>query len=189
MPETRIEKGVFVLGVIAIAALGFLVVRLWHHTRDAAAASSTTSLVQPARTTPGTQTVTSRRATTRTGPADRTKAKRSAKTHSSETRPPKTRPATTRTSTIPSTAGVVSLLLTARADTWLEIRSGSSTGPVLYNGTLPAASTKAFRARLLWARFGAAANLSARLNGKSFRLPSGTYDATFDDRGLRQTGA
>lgn len=46
-----------------------------------------------------------------------------------------------------------------------------------------------FRARVLWARFGAAANLSARLNGEPVRLPSGTYDATFDRHGIRQAGA
>jgi RodZ C-terminal domain len=83
----------------------------------------------------------------------------------------------------------VSLLVTAKTDTWLEIRSGSSTGPVLYSGTLAAASTKTFRARTLWARFGAAGNLSTRLEGKPIRLPSGTYDATFDNHGFRPAGA
>jgi len=44
VPETRVERGVFVLGVLAIAALGFLVAHLWHHTHGVAAAPGTTSL-------------------------------------------------------------------------------------------------------------------------------------------------
>jgi hypothetical protein len=96
-----------------------------------------------------------------------------------------TRPATTST----FTPDVVSLLVRARTDTWLEIRSGSPTGSLLYSGTLSATSTRTFRARALWARFGAAGNLLVRLDGKPINLPSGTYDAAFNSHGFRRIGA
>jgi hypothetical protein len=164
-----------VLGILATAALGFLVAHLWHHTHAAAAASSATSLTPTAPTAPGTRQPTSSATTTHTDSTTRTQT----------TTPAHSQPATSQA----TPAGVVSLLLTARADTWLEIRSGSSTGSLLYSGTLPTASSKTFRAKGLWARFGAAGNLLARVDGKLIRLPSGTYDATFDGHGFRRTGA
>jgi hypothetical protein len=175
VPETRIEKGFFALGVLAIAALGFLVAHLWHHTRPVAAPPSTTTLSAPATTIATTQTVTSSTNTTATRSAVGTRT-----TTSADTR------AATTTAAI---AHSVSLLVTARTSTWLEIRSGSATGSLLFSGTLPAASSKTFRAKALWARFGAAGNLSARLDGKPLRLPAGTYDAMFDGHGFRPLGA
>ena len=83
----------------------------------------------------------------------------------------------------------MTLLLKAKSDTWLEIRTTSATGPVLYSGTLVAGATKHFHARSFWARFGAAGNVFARLEGRVIRLPSGTYSATFDAHGFRPTGA
>lgn len=83
------------------------------------------------------------------------------------------------------TAGGVSLRLTATADTWFEIRSGSADGDVLYSGILPQGSTKRFRSTQLWASFGAASNLTARLNGKPLHLPPGTYSALVGARGVK----
>jgi hypothetical protein len=40
----------------------------------------------------------------------------------------------------------------------------------------------------LWASFGAASNLTARLNGKPLHLPPGTYSALVGARGLRPVG-
>jgi Domain of unknown function (DUF4115) len=159
MPETRVERAVFVLGLAAIAALGFLVAHLWHNRQAVQAASATTSVAAPQRAT------TEMIATT---------------TKTEATRETRTTPA--------SAAGLVSLRLTARSGTWLEVRSSTATGSVLYAGTLPAGSSKAFHARALWARFGAAGNLSARLGGKPLLLPSGTYTAMFDKHGWRRLG-
>lgn len=173
MPETRIEKAVFVLGMLAIAGLGFLVVHLWHHTHGATAP-------RPATSSPATTATTPQQANTVVTTTDIRSTSPARTETTNHTRPPKT------TTTV---AGVVALLVTAKTDTWLEIRSGSATGPLLYSGTLAAASAKTFRARTLWARFGAAGNLSARLNGKSIALPAGTYSAIFDGHGFRQIGA
>lgn len=167
MPETRLERGVFILGVLAIAALGFLVVHLWHNSHRAVQAPATTTL----STSPATRPAVSTARTATTSPT----------THARAT----TSVVTGRTATSPA-ARVVSLALTARVDTWLEVRSASANGSVLYSGTLAAPSTKTFHARTLWVRFGAAGNLSALLDGKPVHLPSGTYDATFDGgRGFR----
>jgi hypothetical protein len=172
MPETRIERGLFVLGLLAIAALGFLVVHLWHHRQAAVAAAQPTSVSGSPRT--------SRVASTTRATRPATTSRRTESTKPKTTRVAKTTPE-------PS-AGTVALRVTARSSTWLEVRSNSATGTVLYAGTLTTGSSKAFRARALWARFGAAGNLSARLDGKTFPLPSGTYDAAFDRHGFRRVG-
>lgn len=174
MPETRIERAVFVLGVVAIAALGLLVARLWHHTHSVAAAS-TTSLSPPAPTTSEARQAQTSPATTETRSTERART----------TTPASTRPLTSTT----ATAGQVALLLTAKTNTWLEIRDSTSTGSLLYSGTLAAGSTKQFHGRSFWARFGAAGNVFVRLGGKVIRMPSGTYDATFGSHGFRRTGA
>jgi hypothetical protein len=79
----------------------------------------------------------------------------------------------------------VRLTLSATLDAWVEIRSGSADGNVLYSGILPQGSAKRFRSTRLWASFGAASNLTARLNGKPLHLPPGTYSALVGARGLR----
>lgn len=163
------------VGILAIAALGFLVAHLWHHTHGVVASPGTTALSAPPRTTTGARAPAASTAAT-------TPTRATTVTHTQKTTATRAMTTTTRA------VGHVSLLLTARADTWLEVRSGSSTGSVLYSGTLAAGSTKSFRARSVWARFGAAGSLSARLDRKELRLPSGTYDATFDARGFRRLG-
>ena len=82
-------------------------------------------------------------------------------------------------------ASGVRLTLSANADTWVEIRSGSDNGHVLYSGILPQGSAKRFRSPHLWASFGSAANLTGRLNGKPLHLPPGTYSALVGARGLK----
>ena len=177
MPETRVERGLFVLGVLAIAALGFLVAHLWHHTHGVAAAPGTTSLSTLPATSSGTGS-----AATKTGVTTTTRSTRS------PTSTEATTAATGPTTAAPAT-GAVLLRLTAKVETWIEVRSGSATGAVLYTGMLPAGSSKAFRSRSVWARFGSGGNLSARLDGKAIHLPSGTYDALFDGHGFRRLGA
>jgi hypothetical protein len=83
------------------------------------------------------------------------------------------------------TATDVRLTLSAIADTWLEIRSGSARGDVLYSGILPQGSKRRFRSTHFWASFGAAANLTARLNGEPLQLPTGTYTALVSARGVK----
>jgi hypothetical protein len=170
MPETRVERGLFVLGLVAIAALGFAIAHLWHHARVAAPAPQTAAISTQAGTTAQTATESARTGVTATTRSSRTTGSTTA----------------TRSTATASPTGPVSLVLTARVETWIEVRSLSATGQVLYAGMLPAGSSKAFRSRSLWARFGSGGNLSARLDGKALHLPSGTYDATFDVHGFRQ---
>lgn len=83
----------------------------------------------------------------------------------------------------------ISLQLTAtRGDSWLEVRSGSATGRVLFAKTLPAGQTQTFRGRRFWVRFGAASNVDARLGSKTLRLPVGTYSTVVTRGGLGPLG-
>jgi hypothetical protein len=66
----------------------------------------------------------------------------------------------------------------ATKDSWLELRRGTATGPVLYSGVLPAGHDLNVKARRVWARFGAAANLQVTVNGSRVPL-QGTLEQTF----------
>jgi len=74
------------------------------------------------------------------------------------------------------------------AATWLEVRDGSSTGEVLYSGTLEPGASQEFTSTRLWARLGGAANVDVTLNGKPVPMPAGTYDAVFDSSGFHRPG-
>ncbi len=65
-----------------------------------------------------------------------------------------------------------------RNGSWLEVRRGSSSGTVLYSGVLVPGTQLHFRAPRVWARLGAAGNLSIVANGRPVSL-RGTYDKVF----------
>jgi hypothetical protein len=163
MPETRAEWIFFVIGAFAIAALVALIALEKTDrfgTRHMTAAATTEAIApEQAATTTTPETTTA----------------------------PDTARGETTAAPEPGrvTAGGVSLRLTATADTWFEIRSGSADGDVLYSGILSQGSTKRFRSTQLWASFGAASNLTARLNGKPLRLLPGTYIALVGAGGLQ----
>ena len=71
-----------------------------------------------------------------------------------------------------------------RQGSWLQVRSGSATGPVVHEGVIAEGSTRRFRGTRLWVRFGAAANLAVAVNGKPVPL-FGTVDVTFAAPGAR----
>jgi hypothetical protein len=153
MPETRLERAIFVLGLVAIAALAFAVVRLRHHAVGPAAGVST----------------------------------RTVRAGATATKPFTTVPASTTAPAHTTAKTAVDLVLTASgAGSWLEVRAGSATGAVLYAGTLSSGAAEAFRRPTIWVRFGAARNVSARLNGQPVPLPGGTYDAVFNANGFRK---
>jgi hypothetical protein len=154
MPDTRVERIIFGIGALAIAALVALIVL---QTTDRFDTRDTRAAAQPVTTAAAT-----------TGAASQA--------------PP---PATTTPPEPPRIASGVRLTLSATLDAWVEIRSGSADGNVLYSGILPQGSAKRFRSTRLWASFGAASNLTARLNGKPLHLPPGTYSALVGARGLR----
>lgn len=67
---------------------------------------------------------------------------------------------------------------THRRSSWLEVRRGSATGPVLFTGELAPGRTLHLVGTRLWSRFGAAGNLTITANGRPVRLV-GTYEHVF----------
>jgi hypothetical protein len=90
----------------------------------------------------------------------------------------------TSATTSTASAGTNQLRFIARDDTWVSVRRGSSSGAVLFEGTMLANETKTFTGEAFRVRFGAAANVIARLNGQPLSLPGGTYSATITQAGL-----
>ena len=158
MPETRVERIIFGLGVVAIAALVALIV-LERTDRFAMRDTHAAIPMTPAGTTRVESTTES-----------------------------ETMAEPTATSEPPRTASGVTLKLKAIADTWVEIRADSPDGDVLYSGILPQGNAKRFRSSRVWASFGAASNVSARLNGNPLQLLPGTYSALITTRGLHTAG-
>ena len=165
MPETSGDRIMFAIGALAIAALAALIVLQTATDRFDARDTS----VDAAHTR-----ATATEATASTSPTESTA--------------PQTTTAPEPTTTGKAAAGatrLAKLTLTAIGDTWVEVRSGSANGEVLYSGILPQGTEKRFRDAHLWASFGAAANLTARLNGKPLNLPPGTYSARVGESGLK----
>jgi hypothetical protein len=158
MPETRTERLIFLLGLIAAGVLVALIVT---RPRDSGTAGSPRLDTQAPAVTTTSTTTTGQTVTTAT-----------------------TAPATTTTA-----AGPVSLRLAAKADTWLDVRRSSPTGELLYQGTLAGGDSRTFTGSRFRVRFGAAANVSATLNGKPLPLPGGTYSVTIGSAGLGKRSA
>lgn len=166
MPETRGEWIIFWIGILAIGALVALIVL-----------QKKTGLFETRHAPGGAPLVTTVAASTDAA--------------GSTSPPGTTSPSEGETTTAPKPAAAataVRLKLSPTFDTWVEVRSGSAGGNVLYSGILTQGSVKRFRDKRLWVRFGAAANLTARLNGRSLDLPPGTYEAIVRARGLKPLG-
>ncbi|HEU5362728.1 MAG TPA: DUF4115 domain-containing protein [Gaiellaceae bacterium] len=159
MPEARWEWILFSLGVVITGALLALIVldrgRRAPESRPVALTQRPTTVAAPPATTVRATTTT-----TATAPAT-----------------------TTQKQAAPAPGQAVRLRLTARADTWLSVRPVPG-GRVLYQGTLPAGASRTFSGDRFEVRFGAAANVSATLNGKPLALPGGTYSVTVGESGL-----
>jgi Domain of unknown function (DUF4115) len=168
VPETRGERIIFAIGALAIATLVALIVLETatdrFKTRDTGAVAGQMTVAATTEAAASPSTASSTAPETTTAPQATT----------GETAAAPGRIATD-----------VRLTLSAIADTWVEIRSGSAGGDVLYSGILPQGTAKHFRSTHLWASFGAAANLTARLNGKPLHLLPGTYSALVGARGLK----
>jgi hypothetical protein len=160
MPETRIERFIFGAGALAIAVLVTLIVL---ETTDRFGTNQTHAATRRAATPAATNT------------AATTTASETIVESTAAPEPPR------------SPSGIT-LRLKASADTWVEIRAGSADGDVLYSGILPQGNAKRFRTSKVWASFGAASNLTARLNGNRLQLPPGTYSALISTSGLRPLG-
>jgi Domain of unknown function (DUF4115) len=69
------------------------------------------------------------------------------------------------------------------AGSWLEVRSGSAHGRVLFAGVITHGKHKRFQAHRLWVMFGAATNLVIRVNGERKPL-QGTVEGLVTSHGL-----
>jgi cytoskeletal protein RodZ len=71
-------------------------------------------------------------------------------------------------------ARVARLEVTATLDSsWLQVHRGSVTGPLVFQGTLEKGQRHVFAARRLWISFSRPEVLSAKLNGRVVRIPTG----------------
>jgi hypothetical protein len=165
MPETKGERIIFAIGAFAIAALVALIVLEMTDrfaTRDTSVGAAQVTVAATTEAAASTSPTISTASQTATAPE-----------------------ATTGETAAAAPPRIARLTLSAIADTWVEVRSGSAGGDVLYSGILPQGTLKHFRSTHLWASFGATANLTARLNGKRLHLPPGTYSALVGARGLK----
>jgi hypothetical protein len=80
--------------------------------------------------------------------------------------------------TVPALGNVRVAISVKGRTSWLEMRRGSATGTVLFTGELAAGRTLHLAGKRLWARFGAAGNLTITANGRPVRLV-GTYEHVF----------
>jgi hypothetical protein len=78
----------------------------------------------------------------------------------------------------PSTKATVRVVITAKQTSWFEIRDRSATGRVRYSGELAAGRQLHLSGTRLWARFGAAGNLTITANGRPVTL-LGTFEHVF----------
>ena len=101
-------------------------------------------------------------------------------------RPPSTNPS--RSPTPPPVVHMVTLEVSApRGDSWVVVRSGSSHGPILFEGTLEKGRTLSLERRRLWLRLGAATNLDVLVNGSPPPVELyGTLDAIVSAAGFRK---
>jgi cytoskeletal protein RodZ len=169
MPETLGERLVFLAGVLLI---GFLIAAIVFRpkTSDPAAA-------------PRADTVRGRtlaRTTTRPAPPVVT----TASVPTTAAAAPTTSTETAGTTTTTAASNRIELRVAARDDTWLSIRRGSATGDILFEGTLAKGDSRRYTASRFYVRFGAAANVSASVDGKPLNLPGGTYSVTISRGGL-----
>jgi Domain of unknown function (DUF4115) len=164
VPETRVERVIFGLGIAAVAGIAVLI----------AFARSGGSATNPAMTA------------TTARPAQAAHAPAAATTNASDG--PRTQTgAQARPELAPS--GVRLRLSAARAESWVEIRSGSAQGEVLFVGIMEEGSVRFFRAPRIYARFGRAGGLDVRLNDTALRLPPGTYSALITRQGVESVSA
>ena len=80
----------------------------------------------------------------------------------------------TTTAVGPSARSVNLSVRAVDGGSWMEVRSGSVTGKLLYSGTLEAGQQKTFQGRGLQLALAKPDNVAVRLNGNRVELPAGT---------------
>jgi cytoskeleton protein RodZ len=81
---------------------------------------------------------------------------------------------TTQKQTRPARPALARLeIIAARDSSWLQVHRGSATGPIVYQGTLEKGERQTFVGRRLWVDVARPEVVTAKLNGRVRRLPSG----------------
>jgi Domain of unknown function (DUF4115) len=78
----------------------------------------------------------------------------------------------------PNTDQMTLTLTAKRGACWVEVRSGSATGRLLYSGLLASGRSLRFNRPKLWLRLGAASNVDVIVNGRPSSVPPGTVELT-----------
>lgn len=97
----------------------------------------------------------------------------------------------TSVETTPTEAGTAQslarfVLTAARGDCWVQVRAGSASGRLLFEGTLEQGQAKRFTRKKLWLEVGAASNLNVRLNGRRVQnFPQGPAIVVVTAKGVR----
>jgi hypothetical protein len=71
----------------------------------------------------------------------------------------------------------------------MEVRAGSSTGRLVYVGTLTKGKSLRATAAKLWMRLGRPQNVDLEVNGKASPIPTGTFDVLVTPRNVRPASA
>ncbi len=78
------------------------------------------------------------------------------------------------TQSAPARGRAVLVVRASNGSSWMEVRSDSASGRLLYSGTLEQGQSKRFEARRLQLALAKPANVFVRLNGNHTELPDGT---------------
>ena len=139
-----VERNAVVLALVGIAIVTGIVIGAWRFVPH----RSDTPTVQPAQTQPTTST---RSAASRTASAAAAASARAGR----------------------GTISPVSLVLRAKANTWVEVHDTSAAGRLIFQGTIERGESQKFTARRLWLNVGSPVKLSATVNGHAVTLPGG----------------
>lgn len=104
--------------------------------------------------------------------------------HHARSRPAATQAATTAAEPVATPKLVHVRLTAARNDSWVEVRAGSATGRVLFDGVVRQGTSISVRGRSLWARFGAIGNFDVSIDGRTVHPAlNGTVDTVITGSG------
>ena len=180
MPFSRVERIAFGVGLGMIALLAVALIPAW------LSYANSRHMTEPAATP-----VVAHRAKTVSHPAATANRPPPSSDAKTPLLPPRAVGQTgTGAAAAPPTASRSNVTLAAsRGDCWMEVRAGSSSGRLVYVGTLAKGKTLRAAASQLWMRLGRPQNVDLRVNGRSAPIPAGTFDVLVTPRRVRAAPA
>ena len=158
MPESKLQRLLFLGGLCGLGALIALIVPAWrNYTRSASTQLASTKVQTPVQ-----------------APSRATTA------------PTVTTPVSQPTYPVQQPRIARLALVAAKGDCWVEAHAGSSHGKTLFIGTLAQGKSIKLAGSKLWIRLGASGNVAGRLNGKPLTgLPAGTVSFVATALGMK----